>query len=54
MTHTVNSAITNGSANSKAGMNSHATKFQYEYIGIIMDMPPKQKQVYVLIGSFAG
>lgn len=47
-------AITNGRAKSKAGMKSHATKYQYEYIGIMIDMPPKQKHVYVLTGSFAG
>ena len=51
---TISVIITNGRAKSKAGIKSHAKMYQYEYIGAIMEMPPKQKHVYVFTGSFSG
>jgi len=46
--------ITNGRAKSKAGIKSHATMYQYEFIGAIMEMPPRHMHVNVFTGSFSG
>ena len=46
--------ITNGSAQSKAGIKSHAIQYQYVYIGSIVDIPPKQTHLNTLMGSFIG
>lgn len=46
--------ITKGSAQSKAGIKSHAIQYQYVYIGSIVDIPPKQTHLNTLMGSFIG
>ena len=46
--------ITKGSAQSKAGIKSHAIQYQYVYIGTIVDIPPKQTHLKTLMGSFMG
>ena len=41
-------------AHKRAGKKSHATRFQKEYIGSKTDIPPQEKHLNILTGSFAG
>ena len=46
--------IVKGAAHKSAGIKSHATRYQYEYIGSITDIPPQEKHLNILNGSFKG
>ena len=47
-------SIAKGAAHKSAGKKSHATRYQYEYIGSKTDNPPQEKHLNTLTGSFKG